>query len=100
MPALRRFSMLHQLALPARPSGQACALLLADAGREPSYAAVVREHGPADRTGWRGVQKSDEASEIGRPGQWSETCFWKSLKRGSFDGFRFFPAGGIWRLAE
>ena len=32
-----------------RQAGQACVVLLADAGREPPHAAVVREHGPADR---------------------------------------------------
>ena len=32
-----------------RSSDQARAVLLADAGREPSHAAVVREHGPAHR---------------------------------------------------
>ena len=30
-----------------RETDQACAVLLVDAGREPSDAAVVREHGPA-----------------------------------------------------
>lgn len=32
-----------------REAGQARPVLLADAGRESSYTAVVREHGPADR---------------------------------------------------
>ncbi len=33
-----------------RQAGQACAVLLADAVREPSHAAVVLDHGPADRS--------------------------------------------------
>ena len=33
-----------------RQAGQARPVLLADAGREPPDAAVVREHGPADRS--------------------------------------------------
>ena len=32
-----------------RQAGQARPVLLADAGREPSHTAVVREHGTADR---------------------------------------------------
>ena len=31
-----------------RQTGQARTVLLADAGREPSHTAVVREHDPAD----------------------------------------------------
>jgi hypothetical protein len=37
-----------------RETGQARPVLLADAGREPSHAAVVREHGPAHRCAGRG----------------------------------------------
>ena len=33
-----------------RSSDQARAVLLADAGREPSHAAAVQEHGKADRS--------------------------------------------------
>jgi hypothetical protein len=32
-----------------RQTGQACAVLLADAGREPSHTAAVWEHDTADR---------------------------------------------------
>jgi hypothetical protein len=52
----------HQLAATAGedrwPSDQACPLLLATVGREPSYAAAVWEHGAADGAAvpdWVGV---------------------------------------------
>ena len=42
-------SLQQRLVKTGRQAGQARPVLLADAGREPSDAAVVREHGPADR---------------------------------------------------
>ena len=44
-----------------RQAGQACPLLLADAGRRPSHTAAVWEHGTADRRAGSGewVEKGD-----------------------------------------
>jgi len=49
-----------------RQAGQARAVLLADAGREPSHTAAVWEHGAADRCpgGGDGVDGGDEHSEV------------------------------------
>ena len=46
-----------------RQAGQACPVLLADAGREPSHTAAVWEHGTADRCAGGGERlKSGEGS--------------------------------------
>src|SRR5450759_329235 len=42
-----------------RQAGQARPILLADAGREPSHTAAVREHGPADRCAGGGDRVAD-----------------------------------------
>ena len=45
-----------------RPADQTRPVLLADAGREPSHAAAVREHGEADRCAGHRVGYGREAS--------------------------------------
>src|SRR5260370_41146256 len=62
-----------------RQAGQACSVLLADAGREPSHAAVVRAEGPANRSagggGWGGG--GGWYREIRRPGAGRPERVWR-----------------------
>src|ERR1019366_8118360 len=69
------------------PVGEARPILLANVGGEPSHAAVVREHGPADRCaggGDRVEEGYDTAKNQADQGWGSERCFSKWLKRSNF----------------
>src|ERR1019366_5317041 len=88
-----------------RQAGQARPILLADAGREPSHAAVVREHGPAHRCAGGGdrvvggrvtpAKSGDQDVEVG-------DVFVEITEKTQFPGFRFFRRVefGAWQRQE
>ena len=83
-------SLLHALTrgpLSLRQAGQARPILLADAGREPSHTAVVREHASADRCAGGGDRVAggrwySETGQLRTRGP--EGCLWKAVKRREF----------------
>src|SRR5208283_4681505 len=70
-----------------RQAGQACPVLLADAGRGPSHTAPVWENGRADQCAESGerVKRGDGSGEIRRPRRWGRRgVLWNALKRQDF----------------
>ena len=93
-------SLLHALTrgpLSLRQAGQARPILLADAGREPSHTAPVREHGKADRCAGGGDRVAggrwySETGQLRTRGP--EGCLWKAVKRREFAIFDFAGSAG------